>query len=107
MNTKGFISDIINGTRIVSGGKIGSLTEAFSLPHGTPFTIYIRPKNEVDTVDTVLSVMLYQQDGFVNMPFLFYDWSPLCITEIAANSSLLSAFDIYWGSGSCINHSLV
>jgi hypothetical protein len=38
---------------------------------------------------------------------LLNDWSPLCIVEIAANAEALALFNIYWGSGSRINTSLL
>lgn len=71
---KGYISETIGGGRIVSHGQIADLSQGFSLPDGVPFTVYIRPKFSVSTLDTVLKVKLYQEDGFSDAPVAFNDW---------------------------------
>lgn len=89
----------MSGGRIVSHGKIESLSDGFRLPNGELFTIYIRPKGMIDDFSTILSVKCYQDNDFSDAPFLFEDWSPLAISEIAPNEDVLSNCDIYWGSG--------
>lgn len=46
MKQKGYISEFINGGRIVSHGKVENLDNGFSLPDNMPFSVYIRPKAE-------------------------------------------------------------
>ena len=73
MGKKGYISEFMNGGRIVSHGKIADLSKGFKLPSGNPFSVYVRPKYSVSTVDTVLNVRLYQEEGFSPVPVPFND----------------------------------
>lgn len=102
MGQKGYISEFMNGGRIVAHGKIDDLSSGFSLPNGEPFSIYIRPKNSVTALDTVLSVRCYQDNDFSEAPVAYNDWSPLAITEIASDNDILTDNDVYWGSGSYV-----
>lgn len=54
MGKKGYISEFMGGGRIVSHGKIADLSKGFKLPSGNPFSVYVRPKYSVSTLDTVL-----------------------------------------------------
>lgn len=100
MGKKGYISEFMNGGRIVSHGKIADLSKGFKLPSGNPFSVYVRPKYSVSTLDTVLPVRCSQDESLTEAPVPFNDWSPLAISEIAPNSELLKTNDVYWGSGS-------
>lgn len=99
MAKKGYISETMNGGRIVSHGKITDLSQGFKLPKGALFSIYIRPKFSVSTLDTVISVKCYQDGDFSEAPVAFNDWSPLAIREIAPDTEILKTNDVYWGSG--------
>lgn len=99
MTKKGYISETIGGGRLVSHGQITDLSQGFRLPDGVPFTVFVRPKYSVSTLDTVLSVKLYQENGFSPAPLTFSDWSPLLISEIAPDTSFLDTNDLFWGSG--------
>ncbi len=90
-------------TRIASHGIINGNVDGenkFSLG-GLPFSIYIRPKTTTDVIDVVLSAKLLQEDDrdAAPAPFPIYDWSPMAITELTLTAGVLSAYDIYWGSG--------
>lgn len=100
MGKKGYISEFMGGGRIVSHGKIADLSKGFKLPSGNPFSVYVRPKYSVSTLDTVLTVRCSQDENLTEAPVQFNDWSPLAISEIAPNSELLKTNDVYWGSGS-------
>ena len=100
MGKKGYISEFMGGGRIVSHGKIADLSKGFKLPSGNPFSVYVRPKYSVSTLDTVLTVRCSQDENLTEAPVPFNDWSPLAISEIAPNSELLKTNDVYWGSGS-------
>lgn len=102
MAKKGYISEMIGGGRIVSHGQIGDLSRGFSLPNGEPFTVYVRPKFSVSTLDTVLGVRLYQEESFAPAPVVFNDWSPLLISELAPDNEITKTNDVYWGSGQYI-----
>lgn len=106
MAQKGYISETMNGGRILSHGKITDLSNGFKLPDGALFSIYIRPKYSTSTVDTVISVKCYQDDNFQEAPFIFNDWSPLAVKEIAHDTTLLNSNDVYWGSGQYVEESL-
>lgn len=103
MQKKGYISETIGGGRIVSHGQITELSNGFNLPDGVPFTLYVRPKYSVSTVDTVISVRLYQEDSFAPVPVQYNDWSPCVISELAPDSEILKTNDIYWGSGQAVS----
>ena len=55
MGRQGYISEFMNGGRILSHGKIESLANGFSLPNDALFSLYIRPKYSSSSVDAVLS----------------------------------------------------
>lgn len=99
MRSKGYISEFMNGGRIVSHGKIESLAQGFKLPKDALFTVYARPKTQTADFDAVLSVKCYQDDSFSDAPVPLYDWSPLAIREIAPDEEILTVCDLYWGSG--------
>lgn len=99
MGKKGYISEFMNGGRIVSHGKIADLSKGFKLPSGNPFSVYVRPKYSVSTLDTVLTVLCSQDEELSEAPVAFNDWSPLAVTEIAPNAELLKTNDVFWGSG--------
>lgn len=103
MKKKGYISETVEGGRIVSHGQITDLSNGFKLPDGERFTIYVRPKQIVQTFDTVISVRLYQDDEFSPAPFTYNDWSPCVISEIAPDTEVLNTNDIYWGSGQAVS----
>lgn len=102
MGQKGYISEFMNGGRIVAHGKIDDLSGGFRLPNGEPFSVYVRPKGSVTALDTVLSVRCYQDNGISEAPVAYNDWSPLAITEIAPGNDILTDCDVYWGSGSFV-----
>jgi len=98
---KGYISEFMNGGRIVAHGQITDLSQGFKLAGGALFSVYARPRNAVG-IDTVLSVRCYQDSDFSDAPVVFNDWSPLAIQEIAPNAEILNDIDLYWGSGEYI-----
>lgn len=102
MGRQGYISEFMNGGRILAHGKIESLDEEFSLPNNTPFSLYIRPKYSSSNMDAVLSVKCYQDDEFSDAPIGLNDWSPMAIKAIAANTDFLNTYDLYWGAGTYI-----
>lgn len=106
MAQKGYISEFMSGGRINSCGKITDLSNGFKLPGGVPFSIYIRPKYSVSTVDTLLSARCYQDDGFKEIPVPYNDWTPLAISEIAPDTQILETNDIYWGCGISVEGSV-
>jgi hypothetical protein len=100
MPKKGYISEQMTAGRIVSHGKITSLSGGFRLPSNLPFSIYIRPKTSVSNLDIALNVKCYQDEAASEAPFVFNDWSPLAIVEISSGQdSILDTNDLYWGSG--------
>ena len=82
MGRQGYISEFMNGGRILSHGKIESLANGFSLPNDALFSLYIRPKYSSSSVDAVLSVKCYQDDEFSDAPVVLNDWSPMAIKRL-------------------------
>ncbi len=103
MGKKGFISEFMNGGRILSHGQIMDLSNGFALQEEIPFSIYIRPKHTTSALDAIVSVRCYQEDEFSNAPIVLHDWTPLAITGIAPDSSILEQYDIYWGCGQYVD----
>ncbi len=99
MPKKGYISEFVNGGRIVSHGKIESLENGFKICDGVPFSIYVRPKNATSSIDVLINLKCYQDEEASNVPVPLNDWSPLLVSEIAPDATLLNYYDIYWGSG--------
>jgi len=104
MSKKGYISEFMNGGRVVSHGKILSLASGFKLPNETPFSVYIRPKSTSgsENLDVLLNVRCYQDEEASEAPLVLNDWSPMAIVEIAPDNEILGEYDIYWGSGSYV-----
>lgn len=102
MAQKGYISEFMNGGRIVSHGKINDLSNGFKLPGDVPFSVYVRPKFSTSTLDTVLSVRCTQDEQLSEAPIVFNDWSPMAIVELAPDTELLKSYDVYWGSGQSV-----
>lgn len=102
---RGFISEATSAGRIVSAGEVKDLSNAFSLPGGEVFTLYLRPKQaDDDSVDAMLMVKPYQGDEYVSLPFPVGDWSPILVRKLSReNAYLLERFRIFWGSGAYVN----
>ena len=102
MGRKGYISEFMNGGRIVSHGQISDLSNGFKLPGGRPFSVYVRPKTDTTELDTLLPVRCSQDGELSGAPVPFNDWTPLAIVEIGADAEILNDNDIYWGSGTYV-----
>lgn len=100
MAKKGYISEQMYAGRILSHGKITSLASGFALRGGKPFTLFINPKKDAQTLAATLNVKCSQDDDFAEAPFACGDWSPLALAEIApGQESILDENDLYWGCG--------
>lgn len=104
MGQKGYISEFMNGGRIVAHGKIESLANGFKLPNNIPFSVYVRPKTTSNTeaLDVLLNVKCYQDEKASDAPVVLNDWTPMAIIEILPDMNVLGEYDIYWGSGSYV-----
>lgn len=100
MNSKGYVSPELFAGRIVSKGKIESLP--FSLPKGGLFTVYVRPKEEVQNIDVLINARLYQDNEISPMPVALHFWTQAVIAELGETEGLLGDYDVYWGSGQFI-----
>lgn len=102
MGQKGYISEFVNGGRIVSHGKINDLSSGFRLPGDIPFSDYARPKSSTSDIDIVLSVRCSQDSIMKEAPVALCDWSPMQIVEIAPDNKALGTVDLYWGAGTYV-----
>ncbi len=85
--------------RVCSHGKIGDLSNGFSLPHKVPFCVYVRPKEDTLASDTVINCKCICDENVSELPVPLNDWTPAAITSIAPNAIDLSEYDVYWGAG--------
>lgn len=111
MNGKGYVSEIMNSSRIVSHGKVAELP--FKFTSFNPFSIFIIPKANVtakvistpENTGILVNCRCYQDDTASDLPVLFNQWSEAAIIEIAANAIDLAVYDVYWGAGVNVSES--
>ena len=102
---KGYVSETMNSSRIVSHGKIALLP--FKFTSFNPFSIFVIPKANVaakvisapENVGLLVDCKCYQDDTSSNIPVLFNQWSEAAIIEISEGAIDLAVYDVYWGAG--------
>lgn len=104
-----YVSEFVNGGRIVCHGKIDDLSEGFTLKGNVPFSLYIRQKSEEDIdptydgdlsdTDVLVTAKCYEDCDATPIPVAMLQWSPVLFNEIEPDTELLRAYDIYWGAG--------
>lgn len=110
---KGFVSDLMGSLRILSHGKITSLTAAFSLSNKQPFSIFVVPKANVtagvisipDNAGLLVGCKCYQDDNASDLPVLFNQWTEAAIIEVSATAIDLTTYDVYWAAGCDVEES--
>ena len=88
--------------RILSHGKISSLTEEFRLKNDTPFALFIIPKvgSGFEEDKTVLvNCELGLDDTFEDCPFTLLCWDVPALTAISVAGIDTTKFDVFWGAG--------
>jgi hypothetical protein len=97
---KGFISEQMRSSRILSHGKIASLESAFSLHGEIPFSLFIVPTDDpTETAPVLIDCKLYQDDDSSDCPFALNCWNEAAVVEIADSAIDLTKYDLYWGAG--------
>ena len=91
--------NILNYMRVLSHGKISDLSNGFALKNNTPFSIYVRPKNDDGALDTIVSCKCMNDSEFSDLPVPLYAWTEAAIVELGANAISLSDYDVYYGGG--------
>lgn len=91
--------------RVLSHGKITSLSAAFTLASGYPFSLFIIPKDTEETEPVIVSVKLDQDDSASNCPFNLRCWNEPAVIEVGASAINLTNYDVYWGAGIDVNES--
>ena len=86
--------------RILTHGKVASLTNGFKLDDGRPFSVYVRPKSSTDDVDVVVNAKCIGDSAASAIPVPLNAWSEAAIVELGNNAINLSSYDVYWGAGS-------
>lgn len=97
--TKRNVSEHESSQRILSHGKITSLSSAFTLASGYPFSLFIIPKDTDETEPIIVSVKLDQDDAAANCPFNLRCWNEPGVIEVSASAINLTNYDVYWGAG--------
>ncbi|KAA6347963.1 hypothetical protein EZS27_004582 [termite gut metagenome] len=95
----GYVSEFMRAGKICAKEQITDLSQNFKLKNGVPFSIYLRPKTAIDEADRLINCRLYQESEISPVPMGFNDWQPLAIVELAADETLLSECDVFWGAG--------
>lgn len=111
MSGKGYVSEIMNSSRIVSHGKIAALP--FKFTSFNPFSILVIPKINVtakvisspETAGLLVDCKCYQDDTSSNLPVMFNQWTEAAIIEIAEDAIDLETYDVYWGAGADVSES--
>lgn len=96
---------MMNAARVLSHGKIESLTAAFSLRNAQPFALFIIPADTEETAPVLVNCKLYQDDLASDCPFNLNCWTEPAIMEISASAIDLEDYDLYWGSGANVEES--
>lgn len=104
---KRIVSGEMQAARIAAHGKITSLTSAFKLASGNPFSIFVIPKANIsngvisqpDNVGLVVTLKCLQDDASAAFPVMFNTWTEAAIVQIDASAINLTTYDVYWGSG--------
>ncbi|HCY40429.1 MAG TPA: hypothetical protein DHV48_03610 [Prolixibacteraceae bacterium] len=105
---KGFVSDQMRSGRIVSHGQITDLTNGFKPTNEVTFSIIVIPKANITAgvisaptdLGIMVSMAMYQDDGFSDYPVYFNTETIALIKEIEADAIPLETYDVYWASGS-------
>ena len=111
MANKGYVSETMNSSRIVSHGKITELP--FKFTSFNPFSIFVVPKANVAAkvisspinVGLLVDCKCYQDDTSSDIPVLFNQWTEAAILEIAEGAIDLAVYDVYWGAGIAVAES--
>lgn len=85
-------------TRIISKGKIDTLTGRGFTLGGVPFSIYVRHKSGLVENDTVVNCRLIGDNHYGDFPVPVGDWTPGMIVAIAPDAINLTHYDVYWGA---------
>lgn len=85
--------------RVCSHGIIENLSSGFKLRHNSPFSVYIRPKEDTLAYDVLLKCKCICDENVSALPVPLYNWSAAAIVEIAPNAISLTDYDVYWGAG--------
>ena len=105
---RGFVSNEQRATRALSHGKITSLTTAFRLKNGNPFSLVIVPKASVtagvisapENAGLIVNCTMYEDDAAADYPVMFNWPSEALFFEISDSAIDLDNYDVYWSCGS-------
>lgn len=92
---KGFVSETMAASRILSHGQITSLP--FSLSSGLPFSIFIIPVVDSD-LPVLVNCKLEQDDAAANCPFNVKQWTEPAVSIIPTAGINLTNYNVYWGA---------
>lgn len=93
----------MNDLRILSHGKISSLSSGFDLG-GSTFSICVVPKNATMNLGTTVNCRCICDSEASALPVTFWNWTPASIQQIPADGISLSDYDVYWGAGETISN---
>lgn len=98
---KGFVSEIMNGGRIVDGKEILVGELPFFKGQGSPFSLMIVPKdtNSVREVE-IVKARYYQGDIVRDVPILINQWNVPALVEMGSdNTAIFNRYRVFVGFG--------
>jgi hypothetical protein len=97
---KPYVNEMMKAQRVLSHGKIESLSTAFRLAKGHPFSLFIVPIDTAETEPVLVDCKLILDDESSDCPFNLRCWNEPAVIEISATGIDLGDYDVYWGTGS-------
>lgn len=95
-----YVSEYLNGGRIVAHGEITDLTGGFTLEGVVPFSLFVLKKDPSAEDSCLIDVKCYCDDEHSVCPFNAGEWSACSVDSIDASSSpILSTYRLFWGAG--------
>lgn len=98
---KGFVSEIMNGGRVVDGKELSVGEIPFTKGQGSPFSLMIVPKdtNSVREIE-IVKARYYQGDVIRDIPIMINQWNVPALVEIGSdNTAIFTKYRVFVGFG--------
>jgi hypothetical protein len=98
---KGFVSEIMNGGRIVDGKEILVGELPFYKGQGSPFSLMIVPKDSSNVKEVeIVKARYYQGDVVRDVPIMVNQWNVPALVEMGSdNTAIFTKYRVFVGFG--------